>query len=91
MDNPQNYTDRALLGGFKITLQSNQMNQAKFKKNIKPNFLKFVIEVPYCNEFLKEVATIYIRLKYLYKNKYQAVLSARFDKQDKALQVLVET
>ena len=35
MKTPQKYTDRALLGGFKITLQSHQRNQAISKVIIK--------------------------------------------------------
>ena len=93
MNYPQNYTDRALLGELKITLQSHQINQANSKVNIKPKFSEFVIEVRYCNKFFKEMATVYVRLKTQYKYKYksQTVLSARFDKQDKAIQTLDET
>ena len=76
----------------KVTLQSHQMNQANFfKKNIKPNFSEFVVEVPYCNKTLNERATIYVRLKNQYKYNYQTVLSATLDKQDEDIQLLYET
>ena len=82
MINPYYFTDRKLIAGFKISLDSHHINHANSKLTILPIYPEFGIEVRYINKIMKELAVIYIRLKNQYKFKYQTVFSARFDKQD---------
>ena len=46
------------------------------------------MELQYNNKISKELATIYARLKDQYKNKYQSVFSAKYDKQDEDGQMI---
>ena len=85
------FTDRNLRVGFKIDLDSHQINDANSKITITPNYPEFGIEVRYFNKIMKELSVIYARLINQYKFKYQTVFSARFDKQDEDNQVLDET
>ena len=50
-----------------------------------------MIEVRYLNKIINKLSVIYARLINQYKFKYQAVFSARLDKQDEDNQVLDET
>ena len=77
--------------GFKIDLDSHQINNAKSKLTITPNFPEFGIEVRYINKIMKELSVIYARLINQYKLKYQTVFSSRFDKQDESNQLIDET
>ena len=91
MINPYYFTDRNLKVGFKINLDSHNINHANSKINITPNFKEFGIEVRYINKIMKELSIIYARLINQYKFKYQVVFSARFDKQNEDNQILDET
>ena len=91
MLNPFYFTDRALRVGFNITLESYHNNHAISKLTSTPNYPESGMETRYNNKINKELSAIYARLKIPYKFKYQAVLSARFDKQDEDNQVLDET
>ena len=91
MLNPYYFADRALKVGFKINLDNHHINIANSKLTILPNSSGFGIETLYFNKILKEMATVYARLGNQYKFRYQTHFSARFDKQDKDNQVLVET
>ena len=91
MLNPYYFTDRYLKMGFKINLDSHQINHANSKSTITPNYAEFGIEVRYINKIMKEVSVIYARLINQYKFKHQTVFSARFDKQDENNQLLDET
>ena len=91
MINPFFFTDRALQIGFKNILDSHNLHHANSKLTIIPNYPEFGIEVRFINKSLKELAVIYARLINQYKFKYQAVFSARFDKQNEDIQVLDET
>ena len=91
MLNPYYFTDRALKVGFKINLDSHQINQANSKLTTTPNYPEFGIEVRYINKIMKELSVTYARLINHYKFKYQTVFSARFDKQDEDNQVVDET
>ena len=91
MINPYYFTNRALQVEFKINLDSHHINHANSKLNNIPNFPEVGIELRYINEFMKELAMIYVRLINQYKFKYQTVFSARFVKQDEDYQLLDET
>ena len=91
MLNPYYFTDRNLEVEFKINLDSHHINHANSKLTITPNYPEFGIEVRYVNKIIKEISFICARLINQYKFKYQAVFSARFDKQDEDNQVLDET
>ena len=91
MFNPYYFTDRNMQVGFKIDLDSHQINHANSKLTIMPKFPEFGIEVQYINKIMKELSVIYASLINHYKFKYQTVFSARFDKQNEDNQVLGET
>ena len=91
MINPYYFTDRNLKAGFKITLDSHQINHANSKLTNTPNFPEFGIEVRYINKIIKELSVTYARLINQYKFNYQTVFPARFDKQDEDNQLLDET
>ena len=54
MINPYYFTDRNLKVGFKINLDSHNINHANSKITITPNFKEFGIEVRYINKIMKE-------------------------------------
>ena len=89
--NPYFFTDRALQVGFNITLDSHHINHVHSKTTLISNFPEFGNELRYKNIILREMADIYARLINQYKFKHQAVVSARFDKQDEDNQALDET
>ena len=91
MLNPYYFTDRNLQVGFKINLDSHQINHLNSKLTITPNNPEFGIEVRYVNKIMKEIAVIYARLINQYEFRYQTVFSARFDKQSEDGQLLDET
>ena len=82
MLNPDFFTERALQVGYKVNLDSQNINHASSKIFNKPNFHELGTETRYISEILKEMAIIYARIINQYKLKYQTVFSARFDKQD---------
>ena len=63
MINPYYFIDENLKIGFKINLESHNINHANSLLNIIPNFPDIGIEKRYINKILKEMATIYARLK----------------------------
>ena len=73
-------TDENLKIGFKNNLESHNINHANSLLNIEPNFPDIGIETRYIKKILKEMATIYARLKNQYKFKYHILFSARFYK-----------
>ena len=89
--NPYYFTDRNLQVGFKINLDSHNINHDNSKLTIIPNYPEFGIEVRYINKIMKELSNIYARLINQYEFKYQTVFSARFDKQNEDNQVLDQT
>ena len=91
MINPYYFTDGNLKVGFKINLDSHQINHNNFKITITPNYPEFGIEVRYINKIIKELSFIYATLINQYEFKYQTVFAARFDKQNEDNQVLDET
>ena len=91
MINPYYFTDRALQVGFKINLDSHNINHANSKLTIIPNHPEFGIEFRYINKIMKELSVIYARLINQYKFRYQTVFSARFDKQNECGHLLDET
>ena len=91
MINPYYFTDRNLKIGFKINLDSHNINHANSKVTITPNFPEFGIEFCYNKKIMKELSVIYARLINQFKFRYLTVFSARFDKQNEDNQVLDET
>ena len=74
------FIDENLKNGFKISLESHKINHANSLINIVPNFPDIGIETRYINKILKEMATIYARLRNQYKFKYHKIFSASFYK-----------
>ena len=70
MINPYYFIDENLKIGFKINLESHNINHANSLLNIEPNFPDIGIETRYINKILKEMATIHARLINQYKFKY---------------------
>ena len=62
MINPYYFIDENLSIGFKINLESYNINHASFLLNIEPNFPNKGIETRYINKIRKEMATIYARI-----------------------------
>ena len=91
MLNPYYFSDRNLQVGFKINLDSHNINHANSKLTITPKHTEFGIEFRYINKIIKELSTIYARLINQYKFKYQTVFWGRFDKQNEDGQLLDET
>ena len=77
MNNPYYFVDQNLRIGFKIDLESHNINHANSLLNIELNFPDIGIETRYVNKMLKEIATIYARLINQYKYKYHIIFSAR--------------
>ena len=77
---PYYFIDENLKIGFKINLESHNINHANSLLNIEPNFPDIGIETRYINKILKELATIYARLINQYKFKYHILFSACFYK-----------
>ena len=88
---PYFFTDRNLKVGFKINLDSHNINHANSKLTITPNYPEFGIEIRYINKTVKELSMIYARLINPYIFRYQTVFSAKFDKQNEDNQLLDET
>ena len=62
MINPYYFIDQNLKIGFKINLESHNINHANSLLNIEPNFPDVGIGKRYNNKILKEMATFYARL-----------------------------
>ena len=80
MINPHYFMDENLKIGFKIILESHNINHANSLLNIEPKFPDTGIETRYVNKILKEMATNYARLINQYKCKNQILFSASFYK-----------
>ena len=80
MINPYYFIDENLKIGFKINLESHNINHANSLLNIEPNFPDVGIETRYVNKILKELSVIDARLINQYKFKYHVLFSARFYK-----------
>ena len=75
-----NFTDRNLKIIFKINLHSHNINHANSLLPIEPNYPDIGIETRYTNKILREMATIYARLRNEYKFKYPTLFSGSFYK-----------
>ena len=62
MINPYFFFDENLKIGFKIILESHNVNHANSLLNIEPKFPDIGVETRYVNKILNEMATIYARL-----------------------------
>ena len=80
MINPYYFIDENLNIGFKINLESHNINHANSLLNIEPIFPDIGIETRYISKILKEMATTYARLINQYKFKYHILFSAIFYK-----------
>ena len=66
--------------GFKIFVESHNINHSNSLLNNNPNFPDIGTETRYINKILKEMATYYARLRNQYKFKYHIFFSASFYK-----------
>ena len=80
MINPYYFTDENLKIGFKINLDSQNINHANSILSIRPNYPDSGNEKRHLNKVSKEMATIYARLKNQYKFKYHILFSTSFYK-----------
>ena len=80
MINPYYFTNKNLKRGFKINLDSHNIEHANSILTILPNFPEFGIEFRYINKIVKELSVIYARLINQYKFKYHTLFSASFYK-----------
>ena len=80
MTNPYYFIDENLKNGFKINLESHNINHANSILTITPNFPEFGIEFRYINKIVKNISNIYARLINQYKFKYHTLFSASFYK-----------
>ena len=62
MINPYYFIDENLKNGFKINLESHNINHASSILTITPNFQEFGIEYRYINKIIKKLSVIYARL-----------------------------
>ena len=80
MINPYYFIDENLKVGFKVNLESHNINHANSLLNIEPNLPEAGIEARYNNKILKELSIIYARIINQYKFKYYILFSASFSK-----------
>ena len=80
MIKPYYFIDENLKIGFKINLESHNINHANSLLNIEHNFPDIAIEFRYINKIIKELSVIYASLINQYKFKYHILFSARFYK-----------
>ena len=78
MTNPYCFSDENLKIGFKIHLESHNINHANSLLNFIPNFPEIGIETRYIIKILKEMATIYSKLINQYNFNYHILFSASF-------------
>ena len=69
MNKPYYFIDENLKKGFKINVESHNIDHAIFLLNIEPNFPYIGIEFRYFNKFIKELSVNYARLINQYKFK----------------------
>ena len=80
MINPYYFIDENLKIGFKINLESHNINHANSILTITPNFSEFGVQFRYINKIIKKLSFIYARLINQYKFKYHTLFSARLYK-----------
>ena len=80
MINPYYFIDENLKIGFKINLESHNINHANSLLNIEPNFPDIGFEFRYINKIIKELSVVYARLINQYTFKYHILFSASFYK-----------
>ena len=80
MINPYYFIDENLKIGFKIILESHNINHANCLINFIPNFPDAGFETRYVNKILKELSFIYARLINEYTFNYHILFSASFYK-----------
>ena len=80
MINPYYFIDENLKIGFKINLESHNINHANSILTIIPNFSEFGIEFKNINKIVNELSVIYARLINQCKFKYHTLFSASFYK-----------
>ena len=80
MINPYCFIDKNLKNGFKINLESHDIDHANSLLNVVPNFPDIGIETRYLIKILKQMATIHARLINQKKFKYHILFPASFYK-----------
>ena len=78
MINPYYFIDENLKIGFKINLESHNINHANSILTITPIFPEFGIEFKYIIKIIKELSVFYAGLINQYKFKYHILFSASF-------------
>ena len=69
MNNPFYFIDENLKIGIKNDLGSHKNNHSISVLTITPTYPDFSTETSYDNKILKEMATIYVKLKWHYRSK----------------------
>ena len=80
MINPFYSIDENLKIGFKINLESQNINHTKSLLKIEPTFPDIGFETRYINKVLEKMVTLYVRLINQYKFKNHILFSASFYK-----------
>ena len=80
MINPFYFIDKNLKNGFKINLESHNINHANSILTITCKYPEIGIKYRYINKIIKELSVIYARLINQYKFKYHTLFSASFYK-----------
>ena len=80
MNIPFYFFDEILKIGFKINVESHNINQANSILIITPNFPEFKVDFRFINKIIKELSVIYAKLRNQYKFKYHILFSASFYK-----------
>ena len=78
MINLFSFIDRALQTGFNINLDKHHLYHVDSKLNFEPNFAELGSEFRSINKILKEIVSIYDKLKNQFKFKYHPYFSASF-------------
>ena len=78
MINPYLFIDENLKNGFKINLESHNINHANSILTNTLNFPEFGIDFRYFNKIVKELSVIYVRLINQFIFKYHTLFSASF-------------
>ena len=78
MIRPYNFTNENLKNGFKVNLESHNVNHTNSISTITTKYTDFGFETIYINKIIREMATSYARLINQNKFKYHIIFSACF-------------
>ena len=80
MTNPYYFIDKKLKMGFKVKLESHNIDHANSILTITPNFSDFGIDFRCINKIIKELSVIYPKVKNQNMLKYHTLFSTSFYK-----------